>query len=148
MPDTNQGSRKMNRWLYFGGGVLTGAVLTFLALFLIGTSSQESVQNDPGLTYFDQPGDVIESESFKVFQALSEGTALVNAESSEHGGYEGLKYTGGLTCLLVNDEGKLYYDDEIVRVPKGKVARQVGVYQYETKAEIDKTVPVVRIMDK
>ena len=148
MPDTNQGSRKMNKWLYFGGGVLTGAVLTFLALFLIGTSSQESVQNDPGLTYFDQPGDVIESNSFKVFQSLSEGAALVSAENPKNTKYENIKYTGGLICLLVNNEGKFYYDDEIVKVPEGKVARQVGIYQYETKAEMGKTVPIVRIMDK
>lgn len=138
----------MNKWLYFGGGVLTGAVLTFLVLFAISSGSNEDIQEDPGLTFFDQPGDVIESNSFKVFQSLSEGAALVSAENPENTEYENIKYTGGLICLLVNNEGKFYYDDEIVKVPGGKVARQVGIYQYETKAEMDKTVPIVRIMDK
>ncbi len=54
----------------------------------------------------------------------------------------------GVTCLLFNEDGKYYYDEEIVKVPQGKVARQIGVFQYESRAEMEKTVPVVEIMDK
>ena len=50
--------------------------------------------------------------------------------------------------MLVNDEGKYYYDDEKVNVPSGKVARQIGIYQYETNSGRPKTVPIVKFMDK
>ncbi len=50
--------------------------------------------------------------------------------------------------LLINDEGKYYYDDQIIEIPKGKCLRQIGVYKYMTKAEFEKTVPIAKIMDK
>ena len=50
----------------------------------------------------------------------------------------------GRTWAELDEKGEV----RIVKVPEDKVARQVGVYQYETKAEMDKTVPIVRIMDK
>ncbi|MBO5630072.1 MAG: hypothetical protein J5965_13485, partial [Aeriscardovia sp.] len=53
----------------------------------------------------------------------------------------------GAVYLMTNEEGKYYYDDEVVRVPDGKVVRQVGIYQYQTKAEFEKTVPIIQIMD-
>lgn len=135
----------MNKWLIFGGGVVTGVVLMFLVLFLYGMSTQESAQDDSGLTLFDEPGEVIESRSFKVFQALGEGSALVNAENPENEKFESYKYVDGLVCLLVDMDKKMYYDEEIVTVPEGKVARQIGVYQYETNGKYSKTVPVIRI---
>ena len=39
-------------------------------------------------------------------------------------------------------------DDEVVEVPKDKVVRKVGVYHYQTKMELDKTVSVIKIMDR
>ena len=53
----------------------------------------------------------------------------------------------GITCLLINKAGKYYYDEEIVKVPKGKVARQVGIYQYPNKEGMIKTVPIIEIRD-
>jgi hypothetical protein len=49
--------------------------------------------------------------------------------------------------LLVNDEGKYYFDDDIVEIPKGKVARQIGIYRYMTKDNMKKTVRMIKIMD-
>ena len=48
----------------------------------------------------------------------------------------------------INDEGKYYYDHEIVKVPSGKVARQVGIFKYTSGGGLDRTVPVVKFMDK
>ena len=45
-------------------------------------------------------------------------------------------------------EGKYYYDHEIVKVPSGKVARQVGIFKYTSGGGLDRTVPVVKFMDK
>ena len=49
--------------------------------------------------------------------------------------------------LLVNDEGKYYYDNELVKVPKGYQARQMGVYRYPTKSKDIRTVPVIQIIE-
>ena len=92
--------------------------------------------------FFDEPADVIESQSFEVLQALSGGAALVRADDEGNGYYLGVK------CLLMNDEGKDYYDDQIVKVPAGKVARQIGIYRYKNYMGLEKTVPIVKIMNE
>lgn len=129
----------MKKWLFFCGGVLVGVVLTFLfaVIFTLGHS------NNKGVTWFDQPGEVVNENSFKVFQVLDNHAALVNAKSSE-----GRDWYFGAVYLLTNDDNKYYYDDEIVEVPYGKVARQVGIYQYQTKSEREKTVPIIKIMKR
>lgn len=130
----------MKKWLIFGGGVLTGIVLTFVFAFIF--SASRSAGND-GTTWFEKPGDVIEVRAFKVFQVLAEDAALVHgATHEEYDIYSGAVY------LLTNEDGKYYYDDEIVKVPDGKVARQVGIYQYQTKSDLGKTVPIIQIMNK
>ena len=124
----------MKKWLIFGGGVLTGIVLTFVFIFLVAKGRQQE-----DFKLFEKPGEVVDATSFKVFQVLDDNVALVN---------EGSKVYGATVYLLINDEGKYYTDDEIIKVPDGKVVRKVGVYHYQTKSELDKTVSVIEIMDK
>lgn len=128
----------MKKWLFFCGGVLTGVVLTFVILFLVAKGRQQE-----DFKLFEKPGEVVDVTSFKVFQVLDDDVALVNSASNEE--YD--IYMGAV-FLLINDEGKYYTDDEIIKVPDGKVVRKVGVYHYQTKAELDKTVSVIEIMDK
>ena len=130
----------MKKWLIFGGGVLTGVILTFVFAFIF--SASRSGSND-GTTWFEEPGDVIDVEAFEVFQVLAEDAALVHGKT--HDDYD--IYTGAV-YLLTNEDGKYYYDDEVVRVPDGKVVRQVGIYQYQTKSDFGKTVPIIQIMNK
>ncbi len=47
--------------------------------------------------------------------------------------------------LLINYENKYYYDEQRIEIPATKCARQIGIYQYDTKMEVQKTVPVVVI---
>lgn len=138
----------MKRWLVFVLGVLIGIVLTILfAIFFssgvkMNDEGEEKEQID-GVTLFDEPGDIIDLKSFKVFQVIAKDAALVHGkENDKYDLYMGAVY------VLINDEGKYYYDDEIVNVPKDKVVRQLGIYQYTTKSEREKTVPIIRIMDK
>lgn len=126
----------MKKWLFFSGGVLTGVVLTFAFAFIFSANSSNN-----GITWFEDAGDIIDGSSFEVFQVISEDAALVHGES-EFGLYLGAVY------LLTNGDGKYYYDDEIVKVPEGKVVRQVGIYQYQTKSDFGKTVPIIQIMNK
>lgn len=130
----------MKKWLIFLGGVVTGIVLTILFEFLLYVSHSNS--ND-GTTWFEKPGDVIEMKSFKVFQVLDKDAALVNGVTEEESDF----YSGAV-YLLTNKDSKYYYDDEVIKVPEGKVARQIGIYQYQTKTEFEKTVPIIQIMDK
>lgn len=139
--------KSMKKWLVFVLGVVTGFVLTIVIAFILNMNASnnsgsinESANND-GLNYFKEPGDIIETKSVEVFQVLAEDAALVRCES-EHEMYL------GPICLIVNDEGKYYYDDQIIKIPEGKVARQVGIYQYPTRNEDVKTVPIIKILDK
>lgn len=128
----------MKKWLIFGGGVLTGVIFTFVILFVLAKG-----KSNEDFKLFEKPGEIVNVTSFKVFQVLDDDVALVNgATNEEYDIYMGAVY------LLINDEGKYYTDDEIIKVPNGKVVRKVGVYHYQTKSELDKTVSVIEIMDK
>ena len=127
----------MKKWLIFLGGVVTGVLLTFLFAFVLSGQREAPAVEDNGVTMFEQPGDVINETGFEVFQALEQGAALAKGKKEWMTVY-----------MLVNDEGKYYYDDEKVTVPSGKVARQIGIYQYETNSGRPKTVPIVKFMDK
>lgn len=126
-------------WIYILG-ILTGIVVTFLTLIIIGKASNANLN---GMTLFDKPGQIMDETSFKVMQTLGSNAALANGKDSD---FDDTYY--GLTVLLYNENNETYYDDQIITVPKGKCFRQVGVFSYQTRMEIDKTVPIVMIMDK
>lgn len=92
-------------------------------------------------TWFDNPGEVIDEPSFKVFQVLSSAEALVIGKGDGHSAYLGAIY------LFVDPEGN-FYDDQIIKAPKGMEVRRVGTVRYVTKNESTKTVPVIQIMEK
>ena len=49
----------------------------------------------------------------------------------------------GATVFIVDDGRNMFYDNQIIKVPEGKKAYQIGTYQYMTKTETVKTVPVI-----
>ena len=126
----------MKKGLIFAGGVVTGIVLTFLFLFVV--SAFYNSKSEDGRTYFEKPGEIIEEKAFTVFQTLDQSSALVFKKSD----YLGTAY------LITNDEGKYYYDNETIIVPENKVVKQIGIYKYMAKNEIEKTVPIIKIFDK
>lgn len=132
-------------WVYLLG-VLTGIVITVIVLAIIGVAM--NVKNDPGtrmtngMSFFDTPGDIVESSSVKVFQALGDGAALAHCK-----GKEKYDWYGDPIVLLYNEDGNPYYDDQIINVPNGKSFRQVGIYRYSSRMG-DKTVPIVMLLDK
>lgn len=138
----------MKGWGLFFAGVFTGIIVMGFIDILKMSSNKETndteivSKEDDGITLFEEPGDIVVVKSFKVFQVLAKDAALVQGESKYSGVYSGIVY------LLMNKEGKLYYDDEIVNVPKGSIVRQMGIYQYPTKDDMIKTVPIIRIMEK
>lgn len=130
----------MPKWLVFFIGAAAGAVVTFGILFIMGLN----FQNNGGLigaTFFEQPGKVVNEKSFKVMQALNEHAALAHGKSRT-GSYLGTLY------LLYSNADRYFYDDEIITVPSGCEAVQIGVYKYTSNGGLDKTVPIVGIRDK
>lgn len=124
-------------WVYLLG-VLTGIVVTIVVLGVIGASSKSL----SGMSFFEQPGDIIELSSVKVFQAHGDGAALAYCK-----GNEPFDMYGNPVVLLYNEDGTPYYDDQIVKAPSGKCFRQVGIYRYSSRMG-DRTVPIVMLLDK
>ena len=122
----------MKRWLVFLLGVLTGAILTVIILTAIGNA----VNADSGMSFFDQPGEVISAQSFRVFQTLNNGSALAWRDNDFD-----------LVALLWTEDGRSFYDNQVIKASPKKVFRQIGLYRYSTK-DGKKTVPIVSLMDK
>jgi hypothetical protein len=135
----------MKKWLIFGGGFLTGIVATILLLVVIGLAKQSS-DGLIGATMFDEPGQAVEDRAFKVLQVIDDNAALVNAKSGTYS-YSGEDHFHGTLYVIINNDGKYYYDEEIIKVPSGKKARHVGIYKYTAKSGDYKTVPVIKIMN-
>jgi len=53
--------------------------------------------------------------------------------------------SNGILALLINNDGKSYYDDQKIKIPAGKCARQIGAYQCTTRDKFSKTFPAVII---
>lgn len=125
----------MKNFLIFLAGMITGAALLFGVAYFYNNSSS----SDNGITMFEQEGDAISTNSFNVIQVVN-------------GGALAMEYTycipTGLVVLFIDEEGYSYYDSQNITIPKGKCARQIGIYRYVTKESVEKTVPVVAIRNK
>ena len=122
----------MNKKSFFLG-VLTGIVLTFVGLFVIGLVYQKS--EDGTIQYLENPVSYENKKetSFKVFQVL-ENKALANEVSDTF--YNSVIYLGN-TVLLLGDN---YYNDQVVNV---KNPQRIGTFKYITTKEKTVTVPVI-----
>jgi hypothetical protein len=129
----------MKKILSFGSGFVAGIITTILVVFLIQTGNQP-VANRPndgldGLRLFSKKGEIITRSEIEVFQVLKPNMALARTG----------KYSDEIVVLLINYDGKSYYDDQKIKIPADKCARQIGIYQYTSKRNMDKTVPAVVI---
>lgn len=126
----------MKKTLIFLGGIITGILLlAFLSLFVVDNSAHK------GLTLFEKEGECISTSSFKVIQVLDSGNALANE-------IQGSGLAIGVTVLFLNEGNSSYYDEQIIDIPRGKCARQIGVFKYTSRADREKTIPAVVIREK
>ena len=144
----------MKKVIVFISGFVVGIVATFLVLYFISLANKP---NDglPGLTIFPEKGECITSKGkVEIFQVLKPNMALARTGSEDFTGEESLEQSmiktqemlNSIVVLIVNDEGKTYFDDQIIKIPAHKCARQIGTYQYTTNQDnFEKTVPVVII---
>ena len=121
-------------------GLVVGVLGTLLVLFMMfggdDQPSDSSYDGLYGLTIFPEKGECVPTEGrIEVLQVLKPNMAL--AQTGE--------YLQGPMILLINYDGKTYYDDQEIKIPSGKCARQIGTYQYSTRLNTEKTVPAVVI---
>lgn len=148
----------MKNFLLVLGGFVVGVILTAAVALCFYFFKSSNTQTNPedatetetkseieGVTMFKEPGEIIDEESFEVFQVIAQNGALARGKTKE---YRSLNIYDGPVYLLINDQEKYYYDDEKIKVPTGKVVRQIGIYQYPTRNESYKTVPIVAILDE
>ena len=156
----------MKKWLIYLGGIATGVVLVLVTVFVSNyefasyngadteyeSTMQDNVQKDNFLSTISgeilvEPGEIINEKTFKVFQVYTNFASLVRGKSGD--------YYYGAIYLLVRDKSTMFtepgfefYDDQIIKVPKGKVVRMFGTYKYTTRDGQYKTVPRIMIVDK
>ncbi len=139
----------MKKFLLFLFGVFVGIVLTIGYYSYSGSSSSSSTDDSPsiakypGVSLFEEPGNVLNFKSFEVFHVLENGAALANGSSNLNEPYYNIH---GTVVLLL--PGEPYFDDQIIKVPSGKRVRQIGTYRYTTKLKEVKTVPIVELFDQ
>lgn len=137
----------MKKWVVFLLGMIAGGVLTFVVMLVLAIGANTNANNN-GVTLFDQPGECLNAKAFKVMQVVDNSHALAH-EVEWNELLERYVQTGlGLLVLVTNDNGEYYYDDQIIEVPQGMCMRQVGIYRYQTRMDMEKTVPIVKLMSK
>lgn len=128
----------MKNFLIFIAGMFS--MLFLGALFLAATYS-DSNAGYPGLTLFEEDGKCFNARQIVTFQALTPDLALSLAKVNPYAIYDENQFI----VALLGDENSNFYDDQKINIPKGKCAKRVGTYQYTTKENVKKTVPVVEI---
>lgn len=123
----------MKKWFIYVLGIITGVILTFVFAFCVNLSSNSGII---GLEMFEEPGDYMEYSQFEVFQVVESGCALAHADDSF-----------GAIVFIIPNEKQQFYDNQKIVLKNDQCAQHVGTYKYNTKMEIEKTVPAVRIVD-
>ena len=135
----------MNKFWTFIAGAFSGILLTIVVLLIIGSAKGES--SIPGLTTFEERGQMMEAEQYSIIQTLSDSDALAMEISLDR--FYDLDISSMLTpVLLIGDETTHFYDGLEVKVTNNKRFYQVGTYKYETKSEDWKTVPAVMLLEQ
>lgn len=92
-----------------------------------------------GKTFFDEPGDCVSRKNFEVQKVLESGDAIAREIRDAFGGYI---FTSDLEVLILAQEGSCYYDKQTIKAPRGKCARQIGVYNHQELGST-KVIPIV-----
>lgn len=138
----------MKKGIIFILGMVAGAILTILVCgFIAYCKNKEAPEENPGVIFFEEPGEQLNLKCFKIIQCFEDGPALAQGSLKNNVEIDDF-FWGGQTVVLIPPEGETFYDNKIVKVPSGKVVRMVGTYRYETMKELEKTVPIVKLMDK
>lgn len=103
------------------------------------TSAGTKVGNrtlDKGITLFKEERDCISKNRFQIFRVLDSGDALARELMNDFD----TPVPTGLEVLFLEEGKNSYYDEQIITIPSGKCAKQIGIYKNRVR-----TVPVVAI---
>ncbi len=131
----------MKKVLIFIGGIVVGIILCIIIGYIIGGSNGSNIGKDAGKTIFETERDFESTNCFEVIQVLDSGDALACEVKMEFSMY----MPTNVAVLLLSEDGTSYYDNQIIEVPKGKSAKQIGTYKYLTRENFDKTIPIIVI---
>lgn len=114
-------------------GMLSGIVLTIVALFVIGFVRQKNNEDDV-IQRLEKPVSYENKKitSFKVFQVIGEDAALAKEISDKE-----LDMYLGNTVVLI---GKDFYSDQVITI---KNPKRTGTYSYTNNGGMPKTVPII-----
>lgn len=129
---------RKNTILAFVGGIVIGFFLAVGLGMLWNKMYGETAYNNEDVVMFEKPKSKINAKDLTVFQVLPDGRALATVESFSN---------MGMVVLLLPETDNAYYDDQSITVPRGKSLMQIGIFKYENKEEMVKTVPIVKVYD-
>lgn len=144
----------MKKFLIFIGGFVAGILATILVGYFIAIGNKPIDDGVLGLTVFSEKGECVtttsksKSSEIDIFQVIEPNMALGNikyySDKKLYGGeiYRDYDIANEVVVLLINHDGKTYYDDQKIDV-SNKCVRRIGTYQYTTKSKFGKTVPAV-----
>lgn len=146
----------MKQFLIFIGGFVAGILMTIIVGYLIVMTDKPIDDGLLGLTIFPEKGDCLKTTSksksseIDILQVIEPNMALGNLKyftdkklyDSEI--YRDYDIGNEVVVLLINSDGKTFYDDQKINV-SNMCVRQIGTYQYTTKSSTEKTVPAVVI---
>lgn len=152
----------MKKWILCLGSFFLGIVFTIVLARFLSKNENETTETEAkqepkteeaiienttdynGGNYveiFNNPERTFNANFLYVTDVVSKKAALVTATNMDLD-------TGGLRFLLVNNEGKQYYNNESISVPKEKAVVQIGIYRYLGSDNNMYTVPIIKIVDK
>lgn len=98
-----------------------------------------AAKNNSGKTLFDKPGDCVSRKNFEVQEVLESGDAIALEIRETISGHV---FTSDLEVLILAQEGSNFYNNQIVKAPQGKCARQIGNYKYQSYGTT-KVIPII-----
>ncbi len=113
------------------------SIILFLLIFGCETMQTPTIQTPTEKTFRNPKCEDI--KSFRVFQVLDKHI-LANVCEDEYG------LCMGHTVYFKKEKGKIYFDDQIIKVRDNECAIYSGTFRYQTRQGY-KTVPIVKIID-
>ena len=96
-------------------------------------------KKNSGKTLFDEPGECVSRKNFEVQKVLESGDAIALEIRETISGHI---FTSDLEVLILAQKGSNFYNNQIVKAPQGKCARQIGNYKYQQYGSA-KVIPII-----
>ena len=103
------------------------------------SNNTNSDKNNSEKTLFDKPGGCVSRKNFEVQKVLESGDAIALEIRETISGHV---FTSDLEVLILAQDDSNFYNNQIVKAPQGKCARQIGNYKYREYGTT-KVIPII-----